>query len=1249
MAWKDLTPTQREFLEKYLSTSIFDIFTDRTERPENAEKIEAFETFMSLDQTFRRDVAAIPEDYTERAELDRQAAEARKQRDEGDFAGAGEAMTALIDQAGRAARVLREVADDVRSQIVGVIDIDGMIEGEKSRLEGLHGRIATLLNDPIPGRGDLGTARGLIPGLLAARDEVRETVRKRVIRTAFDETFNTSRDRLQTASTLDPAAYAKVAIHATLVQAIAEAGKVLQSANTAASSDDDKVHTGARDEIVAWLKGPNAETHKTTGDEQLEERKRLLGEITSKVSGLKGEMDRLGKLPPDTAEAEELQRLIPFQAGQVAKLVAADDLEKAAPALAALEESVAAMKLEEAEIAKAGRLKQQVLEEYARLQARVIEARTIHAVTGEFQPLVTAFANADYDMSRRLARKEYERAFPALDTLTHATTALLAAKPAFLLEEQRREEALDRIRQFYGLWKTAQNTPLTKPEVKTASDRCAALESQIEAAVKAKDWAGTIAQYEEGIRLANLMISEFGACDALRADRRRALDRFVVVRDHANPIISNTAVTPEFIQRCADLKAAIDEFVEVYNNVKDTPRCLQIATRLEQLDRDLEALARANTDAINARNLVRDEWRKSKTKIDEAKAITPATDKMLALQRSLNTAFTAYCDADKTGAGDCLEKLNAAIRAADLVLAEKDEDAKAAATAEANFLKREKEVLKLALAAQTKAQDRAPDLDGLLGQMQSAWSDGANAKTANRFLEGLEHLERVAVLVTQIDNGEAGAIVTMDQREKECDRRYDTPLIDAIEEILKYENVTSDMAARKQEVDDLSDEVEDLIAKDKFHLALAKLDQLEPLVRDLTNFKATHDQLVVDRDWVDNEWNRIQGDITTAAGMSAVDRQTAEAVALYKAARSACGGAYDDKRFADSRAAFAEFERSVTALVNLKGQHDLAAAEQKKVNDGWALISANYDKAAAMRPLTPELAKLKAAFDKANGLFDKAYFGFDYAVALTRLDPLKKAVDALLAKETDHDNAVIETDRKAGEAETELDTIDPGVLKAKTAEEKLALLNDLRGQKQKLTDKQREMQRKVYMAMDLDPEFLKVDEERRGRLIDSIRGDTELMDAKDGWATGEPSKKIALLTKTLKSECDIYGMPVPEVQTFAEPPGDLGSFNSSTNVIRINIHPEATFDDFFDTIDTIVHENAHNYQGFLVKKLKEGLILPGDPEYTQALMFAANSEPWGYVNGSEDRDCYEKEPLEEHAWKTGGDVQKALKKPPVVG
>ncbi len=348
----------------------------------------------------------------------------------------------------------------------------------------------------------------------------------------------------------------------------------------------------------------------------------------------------------------------------------------------------------------------------------------------------------------------------------------------------------------------------------------------------------------------------------------------------------------------------------------------------------------------------------------------------------------------------------------------------------------------------------------------------------------------------------------------------------------------------------------------------------------------------------------------------------------------------------------------------MKAQYDAVQAKYEAANNAWNLINADYEAASKYKAINPELTTLIAAFWQAISRHNNAYFGFDYDAALTLAPAVGVAARAVIAAATVKVKVIasdgsesevdayakikLDVDKAAADAEVEIDAISADDLKTtKTAEEKIAMLDALRGQKEKLTDKQRELQRKIYGAMDLDPDFVVQDDKRREELTAAIREDTELLAAEADWATTDIPKRVALLQKTLEKECEIYGMPVPSIQTFEAPmPGDLGSFNAGTNVIRINVHPSATFDDFFDTIDTIVHENAHNYQGYLVTRLQEGLIVPGDPEYKQALMFACNSVPQSYVNGQEDRHIYEKQPLEEHAWKTGDGVKHALNPPP---
>jgi hypothetical protein len=74
-----------------------------------------------------------------------------------------------------------------------------------------------------------------------------------------------------------------------------------------------------------------------------------------------------------------------------------------------------------------------------------------------------------------------------------------------------------------------------------------------------------------------------------------------------------------------------------------------------------------------------------------------------------------------------------------------------------------------------------------------------------------------------------------------------------------------------------------------------------------------------------------------------------------------------------------------------------------------------------------------------------------------------------------------------------------------------------------------------------------------------------------------------------------------------------------------------------ELIDTVTHENTHNYQSEMLARASE--IGVDDEDYQQLLMFAAN-EGDGYVNSTEaqgngDYDTYKKQPQERHAFKAG--------------
>lgn len=966
------------------------------------------------------------------------------------------------------------------------------------------------------------------------------------------------------------------------------------------------------------------------------------------------DFDRLMGLPGDTADAGKLQRALGARDKRFDDQCKALDLDAAKASLVAIVGLIGDLKAEEAAIAKATAVREQFEREYAALTAQLKQARRIYEITPDFKSDVAAFQDADFLTSRRVKEKQFGRALIALDTLTTVSARLVARQGEFdglLAAEERVDQ---KQRQLKKRYKKAKKTSLTTTEAKVARDALDAAEPCISDLVDEHRLVEAEAALDECIRLSNDLIAMKGACDALKVDRETARALFRAARDHSKPFRKTKAkdkLNPEFIACCDEIDAKIDAFLEEFNNTKDTARALAIAGELQALDAGIEALALQNTAAVENRKAMLAEYTKHKAKLDEALAIKPCTDEVLGLFRTFQADYQTLLDVNKTGnpGTDGADVVLAAVRSADALLAKTDENAAAAAAAEGALDTRLKAVKPTLVDASNKVQANAPDMDALRSELNSAWGKYQAAQKDGRFLEAIGYLDEAEAVCPRIDAAEPAAIQARSDRKDEYAGRYDSTFVGKLNAVLKFEDVTADMDARQKEIDDLSDEVEAAAGTDDYVLALSKLDALEPLVNDLFAFKATHDQLLADVQWLEAESAKIEADILTADAMGKVDRETDTRVTAYEAAQTGFEDAMAAYDFATARAVFPAFATSVADLVALKAQHDTANAAKQRVNTEWGKISADYDTANDMRPLTPELAKLVSALGVARARFDTAYFAHDYDAALPLVAPVEVAAKALLAKESDHTAAAAEADTKASEAEAALDGLSDPDLKSKTAQEKLDLLADLRGQKQKLTDKQRELQRKVYMAMELDEEFIKVDDERRDRLTEAIRGDEELMAARDNWDAVDDDQKVALLTRTLETECAIYGMPVPTVETFSEKPGDLGSFNSATNVIRINTHEDATFSyDFFDSIDTVVHENAHNYQDYLVLRLNEGLLQPGDPEYNQALIFAANDASYGYVQPKEDMKCYKKQPLEEHAWKTGTTVQRALRPPPKV-
>jgi hypothetical protein len=200
------------------------------------------------------------------------------------------------------------------------------------------------------------------------------------------------------------------------------------------------------------------------------------------------------------------------------------------------------------------------------------------------------------------------------------------------------------------------------------------------------------------------------------------------------------------------------------------------------------------------------------------------------------------------------------------------------------------------------------------------------------------------------------------------------------------------------------------------------------------------------------------------------------------------------------------------------------------------------------------------------------------------------------------------------------------------------------------TGDNREALKKVYESMDLDPKFVKKDDERVKKIGEALKGDKDLKKAKKDWGKLSVADKVKDLKKVVEAQSKAMGITPPEIVTFNEPPKngliENGHFDPDDGKLHLNINPASSVNDFEKALDLAAHENAHNYQEQLVKKLKDGKLKPGDDEYEQATMFAANDAAGAYIDPKDASELadYRKQPMEEHSWRTGPATAKAILK-----
>ncbi|MEU8382394.1 hypothetical protein [Streptosporangium sp. NPDC048865] len=218
--------------------------------------------------------------------------------------------------------------------------------------------------------------------------------------------------------------------------------------------------------------------------------------------------------------------------------------------------------------------------------------------------------------------------------------------------------------------------------------------------------------------------------------------------------------------------------------------------------------------------------------------------------------------------------------------------------------------------------------------------------------------------------------------------------------------------------------------------------------------------------------------------------------------------------------------------------------------------------------------------------------------------------------------------------------------------ERRDLLVDLLGGGLPVSDSVHAARVRILQDMPLDPEFEKVDDPLRARARDALVA--EFSGVTRRWPGMTAGERAEVLDKVIRLHCERLGIPgrLPRLVLGERPVDvgdgelsvtDLGAFVEIRMTIEMNTRTPL-WESFPLVVETLVHENTHNYQGWLIGELRAGRLGPEDPRYLQAQLFAINIGR-GYVRprpDGGDYPAYLNQPMERQAMKAGLEARYAF-------
>lgn len=211
-------------------------------------------------------------------------------------------------------------------------------------------------------------------------------------------------------------------------------------------------------------------------------------------------------------------------------------------------------------------------------------------------------------------------------------------------------------------------------------------------------------------------------------------------------------------------------------------------------------------------------------------------------------------------------------------------------------------------------------------------------------------------------------------------------------------------------------------------------------------------------------------------------------------------------------------------------------------------------------------------------------------------------------------------------------------LQSLTPSTRIRLLKELRSGYMSKEDKA--AQRKIYRNTPLTPQFKEFDKQKRQMLVNDLKNDKIVQDAKQNWNNLTMEERKNVMQHIVNKQAKIYGFEqTPQVELYNKPPeNNLISNGYYTNgKIYLNEDPHSKFggNSFANAVNVLTHENAHHYQNELGQNVENSKIDENDPTYDQAKLFKANYDSYvtpGEAMKEEGKlESYEKQPLEKHS------------------